>query len=101
MISKHDTAIDTFIEQVVDMGSHYQIDRMEKLYAADQSILFVSGKGVVRSIPRAEMLAEFQARRDAGDPPLSTEHRVLHVEQQGHHAVALLYRRMNPKALPA
>jgi hypothetical protein len=45
MTQAHDPAIDTFIERVVDFGSHYQIDRMDTLYSADQSILFVSGEG--------------------------------------------------------
>ena len=98
MTQTHDPAIDAFIERVVDYGSHYQIDRMETLYAADQSILFVSGEGRVDRVPRSAMMAEFAARGAAGDPPLSTEHRVLHVEQQGDHATALLYRRMNPAA---
>jgi len=98
MPSQHDPAIDLFIEKVVDYGSHYQIDRMETLYAADQSILFVSGEGRVERVPRAAMIAEFAARGAAGETPLSTEHRVLHVEQQGDHATALLYRRMSPFA---
>jgi hypothetical protein len=88
----HDPAIDTFIEQVVDFGSHYQTDRMEGRYTADQSILFC-GTGRVDRVPRSAMMAAFAARGAAGDPPLSTEHRVLHVEQQGDHATALLYRR--------
>jgi len=101
MLFQHDPAIDTFIEKVVDYGSHYQIDRMETLYSPDQSILFVSGEGRVERVPRAAMLAEFAARATAGDTPLSTEHRVLHVEQQGDHATALLYRRMSPVGPPA
>jgi ketosteroid isomerase-like protein len=101
MQSRHDPEIDVFIEKVVDYGSHYQIDRMEALYTPDQSILFVSGEGRVDRVPRADMLAEFAARGRSGDRPLSTEHRVLHVEQQGDHATALLYRRMSPSAPPA
>lgn len=97
----HDPAIDAFIEEVVEHGSHYRIDKMEELYTTDQSILFVNGKGHVERAPRAAMMAEFAARGAAGEPPLSTEHRVLHVEQQGDHATALLYRRMDPAAAPA
>lgn len=101
MKPKHDPAIDAFIEKVVDYGSHYQIEKMEELYTPDQSILFVSGKGHVERAPRAAMMAEFAARGADGDAPLSTEHQVLHVEQQGDHATALLYLRMSPAAPPA
>ncbi|MCS0495306.1 hypothetical protein NVS89_09365 [Ancylobacter sp. MQZ15Z-1] len=97
----HDPAIDAFIEKVVEHGSHYRVDVMEELYTADQSILFVDGSGHVARSPRETMMAEFAARGAAGDLPLSTEHRVLHVEQQGDHATALLYRRMDPAAAPA
>lgn len=45
-------------------------------------------------------MAEFASGRPAGDPPLSTEHRVLHVDQQRDHATALLYRRMSIEASP-
>ncbi|MBI1198570.1 MAG: hypothetical protein GC203_11965 [Phenylobacterium sp.] len=101
MTDTYDPAIDAFIRRVVEHGSHYRMDQMEPLYAPDQSILFVSGEGRVERVPRAAMMAEFAARGAAGDPPLSTEHRVLHVEQQGDHATALLYRRMSPARPPA
>lgn len=97
----YDPAIDDYIRSVVDNGSHYRTDAMEALYTADQSILFLDGQGVVARLSRADMMAEFAARGAAGDRPLSTEHRVLHIEQQGDHATALLYRRMDPAGVPA
>ncbi|WP_420144364.1 hypothetical protein [Sphingobium sp.] len=101
MNQNHDPAIDTFIQDVVNFGSHYQMEDMERLYTGDQSILFVSGDGTVARVPRADMMAEFHARGAANNPPLSTEHKILHVEQQGDHATAILYRRMSPSNPPA
>jgi hypothetical protein len=49
---------------------------------------------------RAEVFEEFRARRDAGEEPLATGYRVLHVEQQGRDAIALLCRRTSPVAPP-
>jgi hypothetical protein len=40
------------------------------------------------------------ARRDAGEEPLATGHRVLHVEHKRRDAVALLCRRTSPVAPP-
>lgn len=97
----HDPAIDAFIEDVVQFGSHYRINDMERLYTRDQSILFVAADQTVTRASREMMMAEFTARGAAGDAPLSTEHKVLHVEQQGEHATAILYRRMSPNHPPA
>jgi hypothetical protein len=97
----HDPAIDAFIDDVVNFGSHYKITDMTKLYADDQSILFVGGDRTVIRVSREEMLAEFASRGATGEPPLSTERQVLHIEQQGDHATAILYRRMSPTNLPA
>lgn len=101
MHNDHDPAIDAFIDDVVNFGSHYKITDMTKLYADDQSILFVGGDRTVIRVSREEMLAEFASRGATGEPPLSTERQVLHIEQQGDHATAILYRRMSPTNLPA
>jgi len=95
-----DPAIESVIADVVNVGSAYDLDGMERLYTADQTFLVLSGEGDVMRFTRAEVFAEFRARRDAGEPPLSTEYRVLYVEQQGEDAVALLYRRMRPEMPP-
>lgn len=95
-----DPAIEQFIADVVHIGSAYDLDGMERLYTADQTFLILTGEGEVMRFTRAEAFAEFQARRDAGEPPLSTEYRTLYIEQQDDDAVALLYRRMSPQAPP-
>ncbi len=41
------------------------------------------------------MFDEFRSRRDANEPPLSTENPILHIEEQGNDATAILYRRMS------
>jgi len=96
-----DPAIETLIHDIVHIGSAYDVDGMERLYTADQSFLVLGGDGEVRRISRADSFAEFRSRRDAGELPLSTEHRVLHIEQQADHATAILYRRMSPDSPPA
>jgi hypothetical protein len=92
--------IPEFISRVVREGSAYQIEAMERLYTSDQSLLFLNSDGGVARASRAQMIAEFAARRDSGEPYLSTEYRILHIEQQGDTAVALLYRRMSQQAAP-
>lgn len=97
----HDPEITRFIDILAETGSHYRIEEMAPLYADDLGFLVVTPDGSVARFSKDEMLAEFSARRDAGDPPLSTERRILHIEQQGHDATALLYRRMSAAADPA
>jgi hypothetical protein len=89
-----------FISKVVREGSGYQIEAMERLYTSDQSLLFLNSDGGVARVSRAQMIAEFAARRNSGEPHLSTEYRILHIEQQGDTAVALLYRRMSRQTAP-
>nr|WP_047168169.1 nuclear transport factor 2 family protein [Sphingomonas sp. Y57] len=100
-LSEIDPAIEKLIHDVVHVGSAYDIDGMEKLYTPDQIFLVLGSDGVVTRVRRDDSIAEFRSRRDSGEEPLSTEHRVLHVEQQGDHATAILYRRMSPDAPPA
>ena len=96
-----DPAIAALIHDVVHVGSTYDIEGMERLYTPDQIFLVLGSDGEVTRILRDDSIAEFRSRRDAGEAPLSTEHRVLHVEQQGDHATAILYRRMSSDAPPA
>ena len=96
-----DPAIHELIHDVVHVGSAYDIEGMERLYTPDQIFLVLGSDGEVTRILRDDSIAEFRSRRDAGEATLSTEHRVLHVEQQGDHATAILYRRMSADAPPA
>ena len=96
-----DPAIAALIHDVVHVGSAYDIEGMERLYTPDQIFLVLGSDGGVTRIRRDDSIAEFRSRRDAGEATLSTEHRVLHVEQQGDHATAILYRRMSSDAPPA
>lgn len=96
-----DPAIHKLIHDVVHVGSAYDIEGMEKLYTPDQIFLVLGSDGSVTRVTRNDSIAEFRSRRDMSEDPLSTEHRVLHIEQQGDHATAILYRRMSPNAPPA
>lgn len=90
-----------FIDILAETGSHYRMEAMEDLYLDDLGFLVLTPKGEVQRFSKSEMLAEFRARRDAGEPPLSTEKRVLHIEQSEDTATAVLYRRMSERADPA
>jgi hypothetical protein len=97
----HNPEIIDFIERLADTGSHYRMEEMEDLYVDDLGFLVLTPSGDIARFSKAEMLGEFRSRRDAGEPPLSTEKRILHVEEQGDHATAVLYRRMSDQADPA
>jgi ketosteroid isomerase-like protein len=90
-----------FIDRLAETGSHYRIEEMRDLYTEDLGFLVLGADGAIARFSKDEILREFAARRDAGDAPLSTEKRVLHVEQQGDAATAVLFRRMSTEADPA
>lgn len=86
-----------FIDRLAEVGSNYRIPEMEPLYTEDVVLLALTPVGVQR-ISRSQMIADFRARREAGEKPLSTEKKILHIEENGEEATALLYRRMDPEA---
>jgi hypothetical protein len=90
-----------FIDHLAETGSHYRMQEMEPLYMENLGFLVLTPQGEVARFSKEEMLGEFRSRRDAGEEPLSTEKRVLHVEQDGDEATAILFRRMSRDADPA
>jgi hypothetical protein len=100
VMTKVNTDVHEFISRVVHDGSNYRMQAMEELYAPDMAILFPGKDGSIVAAPRKEVFAEFAARGSKGEAPLSTEYRILHVEDQGDQATALLYRRMSDTAAP-
>jgi ketosteroid isomerase-like protein len=101
-MSKNDhSEILQFIDVLAETCSNYRMEAMEDLYLDDLGFLVLTPACEIARFSKAEMLAEFRSRRDAGEPPLSTEKRVLHIEQQGDQATAVLYRRMSERADPA
>ncbi|MGJ7603553.1 hypothetical protein ACSFA7_04360 [Variovorax sp. LT1R20] len=101
MPQSHNPEIIAFIDVLADTGSHYRMDEMEALYTEDLGFLVLTPQGEVARFSKPEMMAEFRSRRDAGEKPLSTEKRILHIEEQGDEATAILFRRMSQDADPA
>ncbi len=101
MSTQHNPEIVRFVDVLAETGSHYRIDEMEALYTEDLGFLAITPQGGVARFSKREILDEFRDRRDAGEQPLSTERRILHIEEQGDHATVLLYRRMSHQADPA
>jgi hypothetical protein len=101
MPPSHNPEIVAFIDVLAETGSHYRMDEMEKLYTEDLGFLVLTPQGEVARFSKPQMMAEFRSRRDAGEKPLSTEKRILHIEEQGDDATAILFRRMSDDADPA
>lgn len=98
MFTPYNPDLVQFIDVLAETGSHYRIEEMEALYTDDLGFLVVTPEGSIARFSKDEVLGEFRDRRDAGEPPLSTERRILHIEEQGDAATALLYRRMSQDA---
>lgn len=97
----HNPEIVAFIDRLAETGSNYRMDEMEDLYTEDLGFLVLTPEGEIARFSKAEMFAEFRSRGEAGEAPLSTEKRILHIEEQGDDATAVLYRRMSAVAAPA
>lgn len=90
-----------FIDELAETGSHYRMQAMERLYTEDLGFLVLTPQGEVARFSKPQMMAEFQSRHDSGEKPLLTEKRILHIEEQGDTATAILFRRMSDLADPA
>lgn len=101
MTSSQNPEILEFIDVLAETGSNYRMEEMERLYLDDLGFLVLTPEGRIARFSKDEMLGEFRSRRDAGEPPLSTEKKILHVEERGNEATAVLYRRMSEQADPA
>lgn len=101
MSTSNNPDIIAFIDKLADTGSHYRMEEMEALYTDDLGFLVLTPDGEVTRFSKSEMLGEFRSRRDAGEPPLLTEKRILHIEENGDDATAVLFRRMSTQADPA
>ncbi|KQU08067.1 hypothetical protein [Rhizobium sp. Leaf453] len=101
MNEQHNPEIVAFIDRLAETGSNYRMEEMENLYTEDLGFLVLTEDGTIARFSKTEMFAEFRARRDTGERPLSTEKRILHIEEQGDEATAVLYRRMSDSASPA
>lgn len=101
MQNTYNPEIVAFIDRLAETGSNYRMEEMEELYTEDLGFLVLTPEDKIARFSKNEMFAEFRARRDAGETPLSTEKRILHIEEQGDEATAILYRRMSARAAPA
>jgi len=101
MQKAYNPEIVAFIDRLAETGSNYRMAEMEDLYTEDLGFLVLTPDGTIARFSKEEMFAEFRARRDAGEKPLSTEKKVLHIEEQGNEATVILYRNMSERASPA
>ncbi len=101
MTEPYNPDIIAFIDRLAETGSNYRMEEMEELYTEDLGFLVLTADGAIARFSKAEMFAEFRSRRETGEKPLSTEKRILHIEEQDGEATAILYRRMSEHASPA
>lgn len=86
------------VEKLIERGSLYDVETMEKIYADNQCIIFVEPDGSVRRTSREEIIALFSGWAAESAAPLLSEADFLHVEETSDDAVILLRRRMQADA---
>jgi hypothetical protein len=86
------------VEKLIERGSLYDIETMEKIYDEDQYIIFIEPDGSVRRTGRADIMALFGGWAAESAAPLLPEADFLHVEATSDEAVILLRRRMQADA---
>ena len=65
-------AVRETIERLIEHGSHFHVDDLERIYHKDLKVIMIDERGDVTVADRAENMALFRSKRDSGVDPLST-----------------------------
>ena len=78
MTTPIETSVLDAIHELIAAGTSFDVDQLERLYHDSLTVLMVAPDGQVSESSKADFKSLFQAKRDAGDPPLNTAARFLH-----------------------
>lgn len=93
-------AVREAIEALIEHGSHFHVDELERIYHRDLEVFLIDENGEVAVTSRGQNMAYFRSRHDSGAPPLSRWARFEHMaadERTGH---VLVTRRMQLRERP-
>lgn len=93
-------AVQETIEALIEHGSHFHVDELERIYHRDLEVFMIDENGEVAVTSRDENMAYFRSRHDSGAPPLSRWARFEHVAADGRTGHVLVTRRMQLRERP-
>lgn len=87
MTKKNENEVRSTVERLIDRGSNYDVDELEKLYHPDLNIVKIDNNGRVETFSREQNMEFFRNRQLSQSPPLSTEAQFNYIyadEVRGH-----------------
>lgn len=93
-------AVRATIEALVEHGSRYHVDELERIYHRDLEVVMIDEDGEVAVTSRDENMAYFRSRHDDGASPLSRWTRFNHIAAGDRTGHVLVTRRMQFRDRP-
>lgn len=81
------------IDELIQTATSYNIDVLERIYHRDLNVIMVDTQNNVNTANKETFKGLFKAKKDAGDPPMSTWSKYHDVTVNGKEALVLLSRK--------
>ncbi len=94
------TQVREAIEHLIESGSTYNLEELERLYHRDLKIFIVDEDGNAQVLDRARNMEMFQQRRDAGLDPLNRWAEFRHIEAKDEAGFVIVTRKMELRGRP-
>lgn len=93
-LSSAEAAVKKTVLDLIEHGSVYDVDSLDKLYSDNMHIVRVSSDGKSNVLEKRDVLNFFQSMRSAGAEPLNMEAQFNHIEAGNDMAHVVVTRRM-------
>jgi hypothetical protein len=72
MNENQNSAIRQTVERLIEHGSQYNVEELDRIYHEQLTVVKIDENGAVNATDKAENMAFFREKRDSGVEPLST-----------------------------
>ena len=81
------------MNDLIQIATSYDIDELDRIYHDDMSVLMIDTEGSVNTANKADFIQIFQAKKDAGEPPMNTWADFHRIDVDGDKAHVLVSRK--------
>jgi ketosteroid isomerase-like protein len=85
--------IKQIMNDLIQIATSYDIDELDRIYHDDMNILMIDTEGTVNTANKTDFIQIFQAKKDAGDPPMNTWADLHQIDVDGDKAHVLVSRK--------
>lgn len=83
------------VEDLINTATNYDIDSLATIYHDSLKVIMVNQGGSVNMMSKSDFMRIFEAKRDAGDPPMNSWVQWHHIEASDTRGLVVLTRKNN------